>query len=274
VDVKALKKTAMHSVMSLVGIVSVFPVLWMISTAFKTKPQSFHLPPEWIPKPFVLDNFRSVLTELPFLSYLANSTLDTLVIVAGQLVLGALAAYGFARLRFKGRDFLFVLLLTSLMVPQAVTMIPQYLILQQLRWIDTYGAVIVPQIFGNILGIFLLRQYLLGLPNDFEEAARIDGAGVVRTFLSVILPQIKPALMTVGLLSFMRAWNNFLWPLIVINSPKKQVLTVGLSILIGQFISDWSSIMAGATLILAPLVLLYVFAQRYFVESIYMSGLK
>jgi len=269
-----LGKASNYFIMVVVSLVCLMPLLWMISTALKTQPQSFKLPPEWIPKPFVLSNFKRVLTQIPFVSYFINSTFTTVVVLAGQLVLGAFAAYGFSRLRFKGRDLIFLLLLSSLMVPQAVTMIPQYLILQKFKWIDTYSAVIIPQIFTNILGVFLLRQFLLGLPKDFEEAAKIDGAGYVRTFLLIVLPHIKPALMTVAVLSFMRAWNNFLWPLIVINTPHKQVLTVGLALLLGQFISDWSGIMAGSTVVLAPVLLLYILAQRYFIESIYMSGIK
>lgn len=258
----------------LLAVISLFPILWMLSTAFKPKSMAFARPPVWIPNPITVENFIRVFKTVPLFDYFKNSSAATLLVVGGQLILGLPAAYGFSRLRFKGRDMLFMLLLSGLMIPQIVQMIPQYLLIQKLNWIDTYSALVVPQICSNVLGIFLLRQFLIGIPKDFEEAARIDGAGILKVFFTIIIPQVKPIVATVGVMSFLKAWNNLLWPLVVINTPEKQVLTVGLQVLQGQFISDWSGIMAGATLTLLPILLIYLFAQKYFVQSIYLSGIK
>ena len=258
----------------LLAVISLFPILWMLSTAFKPKSMAFARPPVWIPNPITVENFIRVFKTVPLFDYFKNSLAATLLVVGGQLILGLPAAYGFSRLRFKGRDMLFMLLLSGLMIPQIVQMIPQYLLIQKLNWIDTYSALVVPQICSNVLGIFLLRQFLIGIPKDFEEAARIDGAGILKVFFAIIIPQVKPIVATVGVMSFLKAWNNLLWPLVVINTPEKQVLTVGLQVLQGQFISDWSSIMAGTTLTLLPILLIYLFAQKYFVQSIYLSGIK
>lgn len=271
---KKISKSVSYLLIILLAIVSLFPILWMVSTAFKSKSMAFARPPVWIPNPVTTENFTRVYESVPFMKYFANSVFVTVSVVAGQLALGLPAAYGFARLKFKGRDTMFLILLSGLMVPQIVQMIPQYLMIQKLNWIDTYSAVLVPQIFSNVLGIFLLKQFLMGIPRELEEAAKIDGAGVLRIFFSVIVPQVKPIMATVGVMSFLKAWNNFLWPLVVINSPDKQVLTVGLQVLQGQFISDWSGIMAGATITLLPMLLVYLFAQKYFVQSIYLSGIK
>lgn len=263
-----------YTMIILLALISLLPILWMLSTAFKLKIQAFAKPPVWFPQPVTFENFTRVYESLPFLNYFLNSLFVTVTVVVGQLMLGILAAYGFSRLRFPGRDAMFFLLLSGLMIPQIVQMIPQYLIVQKLNWIDTYSAMIIPQVFSNVLGIFLLRQFLLGIPRDFEEAAKIDGAGILKVFFSIMLPQVKPVMATVGVMSFLKAWNNFLWPLVVVNTPKKQVLTVGLQVLQGQFISDWSGIMAGAAITMLPMLLVYLFAQKYFVQSIYMTGIK
>ena len=271
---RKISKIVSYALILLLAAISLLPILWMISTAFKSKGMAFAKPPVWIPNPVTLDNFIRVYKTVPFLKYFMNSVFVTISVVIGQLALGLPAAYGFSRLRFKGRDTLFILLLSGLMIPQIVQMIPQYLLIQKLHWIDTYSAVIIPQVFSNVLGIFLLRQFLMEIPKDFEEAAKIDGAGILQVFFSIMIPQVKPIMATVGVMSFLKAWNNFLWPLVVINSPDKHVLTVGLQVLQGQFISDWSGIMAGATITLLPMLLVYLFAQKYFVQSIYLSGIK
>lgn len=254
--------------------ISLIPILWMISTAFKARNMVFAWPPQWIPNPITLENFQRVLTTVPFAQYFKNSMLITLAVVFGQLLLGMPAAYGFSRLHFKGRDTMFALMLSGLMVPQIVLMIPQYMMMQKLNLVDTYAAVILPQIFTNVFNIFLMKQFFAGIPKEYEEAAKIDGAGTLRIFVSIVLPQSKSIVATVCVMSFLRAWNNFLWPLIVINNPQKQVLTVGLQTLQGQFVSDWSGIMAGATITLLPMLLVYLVAQKYFVQSIQLSGIK
>ena len=267
-------KIISYACLTLYSLFNLFPLLWMFSTAFKTRAQSFSLPPKWIPDPIIIDNFIRIFTVLPFANYLRNTAFITITVLFFRLLIGVFASYSFARLKFPGRDFLFLVLLSSLMIPQAVTIVPQYLIVQYLGWINTYQGVIVPQIFMNVFGIFLLRQYFLSLPGDFEEAAKIDGAGVVRTFFFIMLPQVKPAIFTVAVLSFMNAWNNFLWPLIIISSNERMTLSVGLALLLGQYVGDWAGIMAAAVVALFPVLMFYIFAQRYFIQSIYLSGFK
>lgn len=256
------------------AVLSLFPFYWMIVTALKDRKRAFVYPPEWIPNQFLLDNFARVWNKVDFGVYLANTAFITLVLVAGQLAFCAMAAYGFARMEFPGRDFIFVLLLGSLMIPQIVTMIPLYILIKELGWIDTYKAVILPSLFGTAFGVFFLRQFFLGIPKDFEDAARIDGAGVMRTFSTIMVPMASSAMVTLGVLTFVGSWNSFQWPLIVLNSPEKQVISVALANLQGQFTSDWTGMMASALLTLLPILVVFVVAQRYFVQSIQMSGFK
>lgn len=256
------------------AVLSLFPFLWMIATAFKERKKAFVYPPEWIPNPIVLENFVNVWNNVEFGTYLANTAFITAVLLIGQLLFSAMAAYGFSRMTFPGRDAIFILFLGSLMIPQIVTMIPLYILIKYLGWIDTYKAVIIPGMFGGAFGVFFLRQFFLTIPKDFEDSARIDGAGVVRTFTTIILPMAGSALVTLGVLTFVQSWNSFQWPLIVLNSPEKQVISVALANLQGQFTSDWTGMMAGALIALLPVLILFVIAQKYFVQSIQMSGFK
>jgi ABC-type glycerol-3-phosphate transport system permease component len=198
----------------------------------------------------------------------------TLLVLLGQLVFCTGSAYAFARLKFPGRDLIFVIFLGSLMIPEIVTMIPNYIIMKTLGWLDSFKAVILPQFFGNAFGVFLMRQFFTTIPKELEDAARIDGASVLRTLWTIIVPISMPALGTLTVLTFLKAWNNFLWPLIVINSENKYLLSVALSNLQGQYYSDWSGIMAISFLALLPMLLIFTFAQRYFITSIQMSGIK
>ena len=210
---KKLQGKRLHSFTSAIfltiyALIILVPILWMLSTAFKLESQAYAVPPVWIPIPITLDNFRRLYNAFPYFQFMRNTISITVIILSFQLSLGVLAAYAFARLTFPGRDILFLTLLSSLMIPHSITMLPQYLIVNWLGWLNTYTGVVVPLIFMNVFGIFLLRQYFLGFPRDFEDAAKIDGAGVVKTFLLVMLPQVRPALATVAVLSFMRS-NRF-----------------------------------------------------------------
>lgn len=256
------------------AVLSLFPFYWMLITSLKERKRAFVYPPEWIPDRIVFDNFVNVWMKVDFGQYLGNTLFITLVLLFGQLLFCSMAAYGFSRMEFPGRDFIFILFLGSLMIPQIVTMIPLYILVKMMGWIDTYKAVILPSLFGNAFGVFFLRQFFLSIPKDFEDAARIDGAGIIRTFTTIILPMASSALVTLGVLTFVNAWNNFQWPLIVLNSPKKQVISVALANLQGQFSSDWTGMMAGSLLTLLPILILFIVAQKYFVQSIQMSGFK
>ncbi|WP_207953395.1 carbohydrate ABC transporter permease [Paenibacillus agricola] len=276
-QVIALKKidaVIIYTVLSIMTIIVIIPFLWMTSTAFKPQKQTFKFPPEWIPAPFTWDNFARVWNEMPFGHYILNTIFITLVILIGQLLFSSMAAYSFSRLEFPGRNLIFVIFIGSLMIPEIVTMIPQYLIMRELGWLNTFKAITTPQMFGNAFGVFLLRQYLIGIPKELDEAAKIDGSGIIRTFTTIILPLTKPALSTLAVFTLVKSWNSFLWPLVVTTSQQKFVLTIGLANLNGQYSADWAAIMAASFIALLPIIVLFAFFQRFFIQSIQMSGLK
>lgn len=263
-----------YAILGLAAIISIFPFLWMLSTALKPNKQTFKYPPEWIPRPFTLDNFARVWNDIPLDTFIKNTVFVTVVILVGQLIFTSMAAYSFSRLRYRGRELIFIVLLGSLMIPEIVTMIPQYVMMKHIGWLDSFKAIIVPQLFGNAFGVFLLRQYFQDIPKELDEAARIDGLGIVGTYYKIILPLSKPILSTLAVFMLVKSWNNFLWPLIVINSTDKYMLSVGLAQLQGQYTADWSGTMAFAFVALVPILIVFAFAQRFFIQSIQMSGLK
>ena len=235
-----------YVILGFCSLIAVFPFIWMISTALKTNKQTFVYPPEWIPNPFTLDNFNRVWSDLPFGQYILNTVFVTAVVLAGTLLFSSMAAYSFSRLAYPGRDLIFVVFLGSLMIPEIVTMIPQYIIMKYLGWLDTFKAIIAPAMFGGAFGVFLLRQFFRDIPKELDEAAKIDGAGILRTYTSIILPICKPALSTLSVFVLVKTWNNFLWPLIVTTSEDHYVISIGLANLQGQYTADWSGIMASA----------------------------
>lgn len=259
-------------------VVSLVPLLWMLSTAFKPASQLFASPPVWIPSPIVFQHFIDILEQVPFANMFLNTVLMSVIVMIGQVVLGALAAYAFARVRFAGRQLLFTVFLFGLMVPPIVVMVPLFAMLRSLGMVDSLAGLTVPQIFAfgtPTLIVFFMRQYFLTLPEELEEAATVDGAGLLRTLWSVILPNARPALATGASLSLVATWNALLWPLLVINEPNKYVLTVGVGTLIGQFReADWGMVMAGCTLVLAPIVIAFIVLQKHFLRSVSTSGLK
>lgn len=273
--VKLLLEVVRHTTLTLVAITCMVPFIWMISTSFKTSAQIFTFPPEIIPSPAVLSAYIKVLTEVPLPRYLANSLFVTIVIVVGQLVCNVMAAYAFARIPFRGRDAVFMAYLGTMMIPGHVTLVPGFILMDYLGWVDTYYALTVPFMFGSAFGTFLLRQFFLTVPRDLEDAARIDGCGYFRVLWTVHLPLIKPALATHAVFSFMTFWNEFLWPLIVTNSDDKRVLTVGLTALASGYLgTDWATLMAGTVISIVPILTIFIFAQRFFIEGITLSGLK
>jgi multiple sugar transport system permease protein len=253
---------------------ALFPFLWMISTSLKPQNEIYKFPPQWIPSRITLESFKRVWEAMPFDRYVVNTLIVTGAILAGTLIFASIAAYSFARLRYPGRDKLFFLLLASMMIPKIVTMIPVYIMMKKVGLIDTYSAIILPSLFGEAYEVFLLRQFFATIPAEMEESAKIDGAGVIRTFLTIIVPMSKPIFATLTVLTVVKQWNNFLWPLIVTSSEKKYLLSIGLANLNGQNTSDWAGIMAAAVIALLPILVIFALAQRYFVESIQMTGLK
>ncbi len=267
------RKTAAYAAMTLLAALALGPFLWTVSTSLKNIDEVFVYPPKWLPSVFKWSNYTSLWHSFPMERWMFNSAYIVILTVLGKLFLSSTAAYAFSRLRFPGRDYIFYGFLTALMIPWEVTLIPGFVLMRQFGWIDTHLALIVPGI-NDVFGIFLLRQFFLSLPRELEEAARIDGAGYFTVFRRVILPLSKPALAVVAVLGFMSVWNSFLWPLIMIDSTNKFTLPVGLQLLNSQHGTDWTLLMAGDVISLIPVVIVYLAAQKHFVQGITMTGLK
>ena len=256
------------------GVVTIVPFLWMVSTSLKTTAQSMAFPPEWWPHPFAWENYTQIWQYMPFFRFLFNSVKIAFFVVFGQLLTCSLAGYAFAKLRFPGRRTLFVVLLSTMMIPSQVTLIPVFVIMKYLGWINTHYSLIVPAFFGSVFGTFLLRQFFLGLPNDLEDAARIDGCSPFGIYWRIMLPLAKPALATLAIFTFMGTWNDFLRPLIYLSDMDKMTLPVGLALLSNHQDIRIPLIMAGAVLSLLPILVLYIFGQKYFVRGIALTGMK
>lgn len=252
-----------------------FPFLWMLRSAFMPTKFIMRFPPLWIPPEATFDNFTKLLTRQPFLHYITNSLTVATIVTVGQVVISALSAYAFARLRFPGRDKLFLLYLATMVIPVQVTLIPQYVLVSQLGWIDSYAALTVPMLSSAFL-TFLLRQYFLSIPMELEDAARIDGAGYLRIFATIIVPLSGPALATSALLAFIGNWTNYLWPLIVTRSREMRTVPVGLASFQDEMAgrTDYGQMMAGAVLSILPMFILFLLLQRFIVRSLATSGLK
>jgi multiple sugar transport system permease protein len=262
-----------HVILAAGGITMVIPFLWMLSTSLKNDQQAYIFPPIWIPHPVVWGNYLSVWQALPFDRFLINSTIVSVLLTFGQIATCSLGAFAFARLRFPGREKLFVLYLGTMMIPFQVTMIPVFILVKYLHWLDTYQGLVIPGLF-SAYGTFLLRQFFMGIPDELEDAAKIDGCSYWRIYWNIIIPLSKPALATLGIFVFMWSWNNFLWPLLIINTLEMNTLPLGLSYFLGQYTIYWNLLMAGTTIALVPVLIVFFFAQRYFVEGITLTGLK
>ena len=276
-----LKRKLQRSVLFLallIGAVSMAaPFLWMVSTSLAEAGQVFaeNRPwwQEWLPASFVWQNYVKVWSVVPFAQFYLNSIFVSLCITFGQVATSAMAAYAFARLNFPGRDRIFFGYLATMMIPGAVTMIPVFILLRHFGWIDTYKALILPGIF-TAYGTFMLRQFFLTLPKDLEDAAKIDGCSYVRIFWHIILPLSKPALATLTTFTFMGSWMNLMWPLIVVNTHTKYTLPVGLAYFQGVHGTDWTLLMAASMMMILPILIVFLFNQRFFVEGIKLTGIK
>jgi multiple sugar transport system permease protein len=260
----------------LLTLVFVAPLLWMLSTSLKPNFMTTRFPPQWIPRTFSGEGYSTILTTTsgnPVLQWFLNSLIAASAHTVLVLVTASMAAYALARMHFRGKNLMFVVIVLTLVIPQFVFVIGNYLIVQYFGWLDTLLAVIVPGAAGAF-GVFFLRQFFLSLPLELEEAALIDGANRFQIFLRVILPLSKAPLATLAVLSFLTNWNDFLWPVYVLLSPKSLTLPPGLAILQGAYNTNYTVIMAGGVLASIPVLILYVFAQRYIIEGVSRSGLK
>ena len=262
-------------ILTVAAILVLMPLLWMFSTSLRPVAESFNLPPQWLPTQLRIENYIAPFeSNVPFVDLFANSLKITLAVTAGQLVTCSLAGYGFARLRFPGRNFLFILLLASLMVPGQVTIIPIFLLMRSLGLIDNHLAIILPGLI-SAFGVFLMRQFFKQMPQELFDAARVDGAGHIRSFLQIAMPLAGPALATLGIITFNAIWNSYFLPLIFLNSWGKMTLPQGIALLTGYMGSgNPSVVMAAVTMAILPVLAVFIFAQRWIIEALTRSGLK
>lgn len=255
--------------------VMLIPLIWTLRSSVMSINQIFVFPPEWIPNPWQWNNYPDVFDTVPFFRYFRNTLTIVVPVVLGTVITSSLAAYGFSRLRWPGRDWVFGLLMTTLMLPYAVTLIPTFLLWSELGLINTYYPLTVPAWFGGgAFNIFLLRQFFRTIPLDLDEAAVIDGANPMRILWDIVIPLSRPALIAVVIFSTLATWNDFLNPLIYINDSDKFTLALGLAQFKGLYNSEWHLLMAASTLVVAPILALFFVAQRYFVEGIALTGIK
>jgi ABC-type glycerol-3-phosphate transport system permease component len=265
---------AAYAVLFGLGAIYLLPLLWMIATSLKTGPQAITSPPTLIPSPFVWENYPKALGQINFPLALRNSLVYALPAVLGSVLSCSVVAYGFARINWPGRDILFVVLLATMMLPGQVTFIPLYVIYAKLGWVGTFLPLIVPTFLGNPFFIFLLRQFFRGIPEELSSAARIDGASELQILIRIILPLSVPALITVGLFTFIDKWGDFFGPIIYLNNPDLYPLSVAIQTFQSSHKTDWPLSMAASVVISAPLVILYFLAQRKFIEGITLTGIK
>jgi multiple sugar transport system permease protein len=262
-----------HLVLLPLAILMVVPMVWMVITSVETLRETRHFPPILVPSEIRWQNYTAVLQQAPFARWFLNTLVVTVVVVAGNLLFCSLAGYAFARIKFFGRDVVFILVLATLMIPFQVIMIPTFLIVRKLGLIDTLGALIVPNLAGAF-GIFLLRQFFRSLPVELEEAARIDGATRLGVLFKIVLPLSGPVLATVAVITFLWTWNDFLWPLVTIYSPNNMTLQLGLTTFQGAHQTNTHLLMAANVMSVLPVLFLFFVAQRFFIRGIATSGLK
>lgn len=275
-----IPKALTYLLLTIIAAIFVLPFLWMVSTALKPDALVVHTPPLWFPRPFLWRNFYEAVTirGYPVYLYVWNTVYYSCMGVLGTLVSSSLAAFGFARLEFRGRNTLFIILMSTLMMPFAVTMVPTFIMFQKVGWIDSFKPLLLPawlSAFGGAYNIFLLRQFFLGIPREYDEAARLDGASSLRIYWNVILPQARPVLGAVAVFAFVYYWNDFLWPLIVLQSQDHFTLSLFLAAFRGYMRQTrWSLLMAASTLLMLPCLVLFFMAQRAFIEGIAITGMK
>ncbi len=265
----------LYAVLILIALFFLLPLLWMFSTSLKPRSEWVTLPLTWIPLNPTAENYTAILANptLPIVRWFANSVGISLTVTVLVVMVDAMAGYAYARLNFIGRDALFGLLLATLFLPGIMFIVPNFLTIARLDWLNTYQGVFVPGL-ASVFGVFFLRQFFQSIPKELEEAAYIDGAGPFTTFFRVVLPLARPAMATLAIITFLASWNDFLWPLLILSDRSMKTLPVGLAELQGAYVFEYGPLMAGAVIAALPVLILYLFLQRYIVQSVAMTGLK
>jgi multiple sugar transport system permease protein len=266
--------TIAYIILVLGVVVSLFPYFLALLTSLKPSNQIFSSSAWSLPHPLTLQNYVQVITQYNFLDYIWHTLLFAAITTIGQLIFSTLAAYAFARMEFPGRDQIFWLYLSTLMVPNIVTLIPLFILLRTFTLVNTWSGLVLPFVLGTPYGIFLMRQFFRSIPQDLEQAARIDGAGTMQILWQIILPLSRPIMATLAIITFVQGWNNFLWPLIVTDTDDLRVLTVGIAAFQSNYGTQWGLMMAATFIALGPLLILFFLFQRHIVRSIHLSGFK
>ncbi|MCA0453716.1 MAG: carbohydrate ABC transporter permease [Chloroflexi bacterium] len=271
-----LRKVVVYGLLLLLSGVFLFPLFWMLTTALKPEAQIYLWPPKWFPDPLQWSNFSDAFSnpQLPFGRFILNTLTIEAGVLTGRLISCTLVAYGFARLNAPGKNFIFTILLATLMLPRAAIIIPEYILFTQLGWVNTFLPLIVPAWFGEAYAIFLMRQFFMTIPTELEEAARIDGANIGQILWKIIVPLSIPVLSVIAILTFKDTWNDFLAPLLYLSEPSKYTVAIGLAYFNGQYDVKMNLLMAASLTMMMPIVILFIFAQRSFVEGISLTGLK
>lgn len=270
-----LSLTFGYIMLALITVLFIGPFLWLIRSSLMDLSQIFTMPPEWIPRPVHWDNFSRAMTVLPFGTYFTNTLIITAAVMIGTVLSSSVAAFGFSRVDWPGRNIVFAILMSAMMLPGAVTLIPSFLGWQALGFYDTFYPLIVPAYFGGgIFNIFLLRQFYLTIPRDFDEAAFVDGASYFRIYLSIIFPLSRSAIIVVALFCFLASWNDFMGPLIYLKSEDLFTLALGLQMFQGTYTAQWDLLMAASAVVVLPCVVVFLIGQKYFLEGITLTGLK
>lgn len=258
----------------LISVAMLFPFFWMIRSSFMTNREIMTTPIQWLPSHYDLENYKNAFARAPFARYFVNSAIIVLINMVGAILSSSFIAFGFSRLHFPGRKLWFALLLSTMMIPQTVLMIPQFLIWQSVGGYNTFLPLTVPSFFGSAFNVFLVRQFYAGIPKEYDEAALVDGANYFTIYSRIIVPMAKPVLCSVGVFTFMNTWNDFMGPLLYLDKEHLKTVSLALQNFMGQHNSEWNLMMALSTVITLPMIAVYFFAQRYFIEGITFSGLK
>lgn len=268
------KYVILHCVLIFVCFISMFPFIWMISSSLKDSELIFSYPPQLIPDPVSWINYKEAWTEARMGGAMFNSMYIAVVTTVGGLLTSSLVAYGFAKTNFRGKGACFMIVLSTMMIPSQVTLIPMFIIFKNFGWINTYNPLIVPSLFGTASNVFMMRQYMMKIPDDFRDSGFIDGCGHIRIWSQIMLPMCVPTLVSLGVLTFMGHWNNYMGPMIYINSREKMTVPLVLRLFQNNYTTDWHILMAASCIALAPVIILYIASQKYIISGIMLGGIK
>jgi len=271
---RVARTIASHGVLLGIGVFFGLPFYWLVSTSLKPDSQVFAMPPVWIPHPIMWRNYPRALTYIPFARYTWNTLVICSLNVVGTVASCSLVAYSLSKIRWRGRDLVFLVLVSTMILPAQVTLIPTFTIFKWLGWIGSIKPLVVPSFFGSAFSVFLLRQFFLTIPNELSDAAKIDGCSELAIYSRIVLPLARPALATVGLFTFIGAWNDFLGPLMYLNDERSYTLSLGLQRFVSQHGAEWAMLMAASTVMTLPIIVLFFFAQKTFIQGVTLTGIK